>query len=92
MRAALQQDCEATFCTAAWFRLRIADTRPGKDDDEAFVTFHAWFKVLGQKLDHRGVDAKPMQTFTETSRFVREDGRWLYVDAVEVSEEALPFE
>ncbi|MGI5521223.1 YchJ family protein [Micromonospora sp. CA-259024] len=53
-----------------WVRLEIVDTeRGGLLDTAGTVTFHA---------HHR--DAGRPGTLTEHSRFVREDGRWVYLD------------
>ena len=53
-----------------WLGLRIvATTAGGADDSEGSVEFVARFKVGGRARRLR-----------EASRFVREDGRWLYVD------------
>lgn len=49
-----------------WQRLAILATENGGEDDVAgFVEFVAWF---------------PGGQLHERSRFVKEDGRWLYVD------------
>ncbi|WP_285241961.1 YchJ family protein [Pseudarthrobacter sp. MEB009] len=53
-----------------WRRLDIVSTaRGGPLDTEGTVEFKAYFRQDGE----RGI-------LHETSRFVREDGRWLYVD------------
>jgi SEC-C motif-containing protein len=53
-----------------WLGLRIVATTAGGDDDsEGSVEFVARFKVGGRA-----------RRLHEASRFVREDGRWLYVD------------
>ncbi len=55
-----------------WYRLDILRTeRGGPFDIEGVVEFRAY---------HRSPDGKGSQH--EVSRFVREDGRWWYVDAV----------
>jgi len=53
-----------------WRRLQIVDTaRGGEDDTEGLVEFRASYRSSGGPgLVH------------ERSRFVREGGRWLYVD------------
>lgn len=53
-----------------WRRLQIVDTaRGGEDDAEGLVEFRASYRSsAGAGLVH------------ERSRFVREDGRWLYLD------------
>ncbi|MET8277694.1 YchJ family protein [Micromonospora sp. NPDC005174] len=53
-----------------WTRLEIVDTeRGGLLDATGTVTFHAHYRDAGRP-----------GTLTERSRFVREDGRWVYVD------------
>jgi SEC-C motif-containing protein len=55
-----------------WTRLAVLETRDGGlFDDAGIVTFRAMYSAGGQ----RGV-------MDETSRFVREDGRWLYLGPV----------
>lgn len=53
-----------------WRRLQIVDTvRGGEGDDEGLVEFRASYRSpAGLGLVH------------ERSRFVREDGQWLYLD------------
>lgn len=56
---------------AKWVGLKIVDTRAGgPDDTRGVVEFVARYKVRGK--------AERLQ---ERSRFVREDGRWYYLDA-----------
>ncbi|MGC4869029.1 YchJ family metal-binding protein [Micromonospora sp. DT53] len=53
-----------------WTRLEIVETeRGGLLDTAGTVTFHAHYRDAGRP-----------GTMTELSRFVREDGRWVYVD------------
>ncbi|MEU4402647.1 YchJ family protein [Micromonospora orduensis] len=53
-----------------WTRLEIVDTeRGGLLDSAGTVTFHAHYREAGRA-----------GTLTEHSRFVREDGRWVYLD------------
>ena len=55
-----------------WLTLRIIKTEAGEaTDDEGMVEFEAWYGVDGRMGCQR-----------EASRFVRENGRWLYVDGV----------
>ena len=51
-----------------WLGLQVLDHRP-VDDNHATVAFVARSKLAGRA-----------QRLAETSRFVREGGRWLYVD------------
>ncbi|MFY1614976.1 YchJ family protein [Micromonospora sp. WMMD736] len=56
--------------TQRWTRLEIVETeRGGLLDAAGTVTFHAHYRSAGRP-----------GTLTERSRFVREDGRWVYVD------------
>jgi SEC-C motif-containing protein len=52
-----------------WIGLKIV-RHESEGDDEAIVEFVAHYKAGGR-----------VHEFRETSRFVREDGRWLYLDA-----------
>lgn len=62
---ALQLDADVE-----WRKLQVVDVvRGGADDDEGIVEFRASYR----SPDHAGV-------LHERSRFVRVDGRWVYVD------------
>ena len=55
-----------------WYRLDILRSqRGGMLDSEGTVEFRAWYKLDGRPGNQH-----------EISRFRREDGRWLYVDAL----------
>ncbi|MGB2571708.1 YchJ family protein [Micromonospora citrea] len=55
-----------------WTRLEIVDTERGSlFDSEGTVTFRAHYREAGRP-----------GTLDERSRFVREDGRWVYLDAL----------
>ncbi len=54
-----------------WYRLDVLDTRGGPFDSTAVVEFRAYYRTDGVRAEQH-----------ETSRFVREDGRWFYLDAV----------
>ena len=55
-----------------WLTLKILKTEAGEAaDDGGMVEFEAWYAVDGRMGCQR-----------ETSRFVRENGRWLYVDGI----------
>ncbi len=57
-----------------WLGLKVLDTAGGKAHDaEGQVAFVARYKVGGFIA----------RRLTETSRFVREDGQWRYLDALE---------
>ena len=58
----------AAETTTKWLGLQV-NRHEQKDDTHALVEFIARYKVGGRA--HR---------MHETSRFVREDGRWFYVD------------
>ena len=61
-------DLQAFSRRTTFERLQILDA-PEPDGDEAFVTFRATLTQDGRDVG-----------FTERSRFLRVDGRWLYVD------------
>ncbi len=62
----LGQYCKAVKCIS----LRILSTEAGgKDDETGTVVFHAKLMINGKRMLHR-----------EKSRFVREEGKWMYVD------------
>lgn len=70
-RAKLDVEELARYCHAVkCISLRILATEGGGKADEAgTVLFHAKLMINGKRMLHR-----------EKSRFVREDGRWAYVD------------
>jgi SEC-C motif-containing protein len=49
----------------------ISKEKGGKGDDTGIVTFHASLQANGRRTLH-----------IETSTFIRENGRWVYVDGV----------
>lgn len=49
----------------------VGKEKGGKEDDTGIVTFHASLQANGRRTLH-----------IETSTFVRENGRWVYVDGV----------
>ncbi|MCU1421550.1 MAG: hypothetical protein JWN36_1201 [Microbacteriaceae bacterium] len=53
-----------------WYRLDVLDARGGPFDRAGLVEFRAYYRSDGQRGDQH-----------EVSRFVREGGRWYYVDA-----------
>lgn len=59
-----------------WMGLNIKKSWQGEGADEAFVEFIAKYKVGGNGVER----------LHEVSRFVREDGRWFYVDGVFVND------
>ena len=65
--ATLNLDTEST---PRWIGLKLVATRGGEENDEAgSVEFVARYKVNGKA--HR---------LHETSRFIKEQGRWFYLD------------
>lgn len=67
-RQELAEYCKAVSCVG----LRIVGKEKGsKDDDTGIVTFHASIQTNGRRSLH-----------IETSSFVRENGKWVYVDGV----------
>jgi SEC-C motif-containing protein len=67
-REELATYCKAVSCVGLKI---IAKDKGGKDDDAGVVTFHASLQTNGRRSLH-----------IETSTFVRENGRWVYVDGV----------
>lgn len=54
-----------------WIRLKVEHgERGGEQDDEGVVAFTAFYKNNGKA-----------EKLHETSRFVREHGKWVYLDA-----------
>lgn len=73
----LRKDAAATAEKLNWERLAVQNTED-VSETEAFVTFQVYFKVRKQQGSR--AQGFHVQTFVEKSRFLREDGRWLYVD------------
>ena len=75
----LRDDVRATCDKITWDKLVILGNESG-NDDEAFVTFKTYFKVVGQQGQR--AQGFHTQSFIERSRFLRRpsDGAWLYVD------------
>lgn len=70
-RSELDREELARYCASiACVRLKIVSTEKGKaTDDTGVVTFHASLQFGGKRTLH-----------IERSTFVREHGRWVYVD------------
>ncbi|WP_005032028.1 YchJ family protein [Holophaga foetida] len=70
-RAELEREELTAYCrTVKCISLKIISTEAGgPEDSEGIVLFHASLQVDGKRMLHR-----------EKSRFVREEGRWVYVD------------
>ena len=54
-----------------WLGLNILNSQPGKSTEEAYVTFFARYS-----------DEQSPSWIYETSRFVRENNRWYYIDGI----------
>ncbi|MDW6003711.1 YchJ family metal-binding protein [Vibrio mangrovi] len=52
-----------------WTKLVVLQAENGSDSDEGFVRFKAYFEQDGESY-----------SLQERSRFVRENGRWYYID------------
>ena len=76
-----REDCAATFRTIAWQQLKVLSTEAGSNENEQYVTFQASFRVVNQKGQRQ--KGNVLETLHERSRFLREDGQWLYVDGEE---------
>jgi uncharacterized protein YchJ len=63
--------------------VRVEETEGGH---EAFVTFRASVKTSKRFREGKKVDT---QTLSERSRFLREDGRWLYRSTLPLSANTL---
>lgn len=59
-----------------WCGLEVTTTEAGKDSNEGFVTFKAYFNQDGQQY-----------CLEERSRFVRENELWYYIDGTFPSDE-----
>ncbi len=70
-RATIDREDLAAYCrTLTGLSLRILETAAGgPDDDTGVVAFAATLRAGGRKFVQR-----------ERSRFIREDGRWVYLD------------
>ncbi len=66
------QDLDLGEDQTKWLGLNVIRALDGEQLDEAFVEFVAKFKIGGQGA----------QRLHETSRFIRENDRWFYVDGV----------
>lgn len=66
---AFRADIEAGFAHTEWLGLTIFEEAPGGDASEGFVSFVARYREQG----------KP-GAIIERSRFLKEHGRWYYID------------
>jgi SEC-C motif-containing protein len=79
--SALEKDVKATCDKINWEKLKVLECRDGSSANEAYVTFQTYFKVGGQKGQR--AQGWYTQSFVEDSRFLKEDGKWLYVDGTQ---------
>lgn len=66
---AFRQDIEAGFAHTQWQGLTVFGTAAGKDENEGYVSFVARFTEAGKTA-----------AIIECSRFLKENGRWYYID------------
>jgi SEC-C motif-containing protein len=62
-------EIEAGFTGTEWCGLTLYETATGRDENEGFVSFVARFKEQGKS-----------GAIIERSRFLKEGGRWYYID------------
>lgn len=65
----LKSDISAGFAQTQWLGLTVYEEAEGKDDNEGFVSFVARFADQGHE-----------SAIIERSRFLKESGRWYYID------------
>ncbi|CAG9465116.1 unnamed protein product [Pedinophyceae sp. YPF-701] len=82
----LREDVIATSRIFDFEKLKVEEVREGKDEDEAYVGFTVWGRVTGQKGQRaKGSKTETIQELSRwmaslQRRFVREDGKWWYID------------
>ena len=67
--AEFRQDIESGFAQTQWQGLTVFGTAAGKDENEGYVSFVARFTEAGKTA-----------AIIECSRFLKENGRWYYID------------
>ncbi|MGK9171889.1 YchJ family protein [Yokenella regensburgei] len=67
--AALREDIESGFARTQWLGLTIFETAPGTNENEGYVSFVA-----------RYIEDDRPGAIIERSRFLKENGRWYYID------------
>ena len=67
--SAFRADIEAGFANTEWLGLTVYEESAGRHDDEGFVSFVARFHEQGRQ-----------GAIIERSRFLKEQGRWYYID------------
>lgn len=65
----LKSDISAGFANTQWLGLTVFEEAQGRDEREGFVSFVARFMDQGRE-----------SAIIERSRFLKESGRWYYVD------------
>jgi uncharacterized protein YchJ len=80
------QDVEATCKRMQFVRLNVVRVEQAEGAEEAFVTFRASLKTT--KRYREGIK-NDTQTVTERSRFLLQDGRWLYRSTLPLSSNTL---
>ena len=76
----VSQDVDQTCKTTKFLKLTIVNTADSTDN-EAYVTFRATFQ--------QGKWSEKARMLNERSRFLKEDGRWLYRAAFPLNENTL---
>lgn len=66
---ALKADISASFAHTQWLGLTVFEEAAGKDSSEGYVSFVARFQDRGHE-----------SAIIKRSRFLKESGRWYYVD------------
>ncbi|OBT14033.1 hypothetical protein A9264_01845 [Vibrio sp. UCD-FRSSP16_10] len=67
--AQAEADAIAESVHGEWTKLEVVESAQGSHDNEGFVTFNAYF-----------IEDKRQYSFTEKSRFLKEEGQWFYID------------
>ena len=67
-REELARYCKSVTCVGLKI---VGKEKGGREDEEGIVTFHASLQVNGRRSLH-----------IETSSFIREHGKWVYLDGV----------
>jgi SEC-C motif-containing protein len=70
-RAAWRKQLRAYMKGTQFLALHVTGRELSDDDETGFVTFHALLAQGGQNA-----------SFIERSRFVKQGGRWLYIDGI----------
>eukprot|EP01025_Chloroclados_australasicus_P042117 TRINITY_DN44851_c0_g1_i1.p1 TRINITY_DN44851_c0_g1~~TRINITY_DN44851_c0_g1_i1.p1 ORF type:complete len:242 (-),score=16.66 TRINITY_DN44851_c0_g1_i1:332-1057(-) len=84
----LEEDIRATCNKLVFYSLEVLEVN--ESENEASVKFKIEFKVGGQK-GYRQKGMK-MQSMVENSKFEKEDGKWMYLKAIETDYTAHTYE